>query len=410
MNDLNENDKPNGSMTLTDEDRKILSEKGFAADLIEDLAAIRQKTEEAKADRDKPAHESLNDLLEDIVKHMKRFVTFTSEEQADAIALWIVHTYVIDQCYFTPYLHIFSAVKRSGKSRLAEVVGALCHRPITLSDPTGPTLFRIIAERKPTLTVEEVDTLFTKKSEEFQAIRSVLNSGFQRGIPVYRTVGHKHTITEFDPFGPKIIVGIRQTVVPDTIRDRSIPIHMERAAKGSMAKYRPRKVQGTVDTIRASILHFTEEMDIEGADPEMPEDLNDRAQDIWEPLFAIADHAGATWGDRARKAALALSAEVDASEQELGIKLLSDIREIFFTSHAQALRLHSEVIHKSLIDMKESPWDDLNFSVSKVSRKLKDFNIKSKSIRVGMENKKGFEREQFEDVWARLLPPRTEGE
>jgi Protein of unknown function (DUF3631) len=41
--------------------------------------------------------------------------------------------------------------------------------------------------------------------------------------------------------------------------------------------------------------------------------LNDRAEDCWSPLFAIADIAGGNWPDLARKAALALSADTDDS-------------------------------------------------------------------------------------------------
>ena len=42
-------------------------------------------------------------------------------------------------------------------------------------------------------------------------------------------------------------------------------------------------------------------------DVAVPDGLNDRAADNWEPLLAIADRAGGDWPERARKAALALS-------------------------------------------------------------------------------------------------------
>lgn len=42
--------------------------------------------------------------------------------------------------------------------------------------------------------------------------------------------------------------------------------------------------------------------------PELPDELDDRAQGIWEVLLAIADVAGEDWPERARQAARALSA------------------------------------------------------------------------------------------------------
>ena len=50
---------------------------------------------------------------------------------------------------------------------------------------------------------------------------------------------------------------------------------------------------------------------LEAALPEIPDDLNDRAQDNWEPLLAIADLAAGDWPNTARPAAKALSKEAE---------------------------------------------------------------------------------------------------
>jgi hypothetical protein len=44
--------------------------------------------------------------------------------------------------------------------------------------------------------------------------------------------------------------------------------------------------------------------------------LEDRAADTWEPLIALADLAGNDWPQRARTAALALTADRDAATDE----------------------------------------------------------------------------------------------
>jgi putative DNA primase/helicase len=58
--------------------------------------------------------------------------------------------------------------------------------------------------------------------------------------------------------------------------------------------------------------------------------LDDRAQDNWEPLLTVADVAGGDWRVRARDVARLLSAGRDESgELEL---LLHDVQAIFATN------------------------------------------------------------------------------
>ena len=60
----------------------------------------------------------------------------------------------------------------------------------------------------------------------------------------------------------------------------------------------------------------------------MPDGLSDRAEDVWEPLIAIADQAGGPWPERARSAALVLSAKASIDDQSMTIRLLADLRDV----------------------------------------------------------------------------------
>ena len=60
----------------------------------------------------------------------------------------------------------------------------------------------------------------------------------------------------------------------------------------------------------------------------MPDALDDRAADSWEPLLALADAAGGEWPQRARAAALALCGAAEVEDQSLSVQVLSDIRDI----------------------------------------------------------------------------------
>ena len=60
----------------------------------------------------------------------------------------------------------------------------------------------------------------------------------------------------------------------------------------------------------------------------MPPGVEDRNADMWEPLLAVADIAGAEWPDAARKAATALVAVAQEVEPSLNIRLLADLRTV----------------------------------------------------------------------------------
>jgi hypothetical protein len=90
--------------------------------------------------------------------------------------------------------------------------------------------------------------------------------------------------------------------------------------------------------------------------PDMPDGIEDRDADVWEPLLAIADLAGGDWPERARRAAVALvaAAAVD-HKQSLGIQLLADLRTVFGDDEVMA----TETILEQLDALEESPWGDL---------------------------------------------------
>ena len=63
----------------------------------------------------------------------------------------------------------------------------------------------------------------------------------------------------------------------------------------------------------------------------MPPGLDDRAEDVWEAMIAIADLAGGDWPARARKAATTLSGDGDGADSTLGERLLADLQDVFAT-------------------------------------------------------------------------------
>lgn len=61
-----------------------------------------------------PPESDLAGLLGDTRRFIRRYVVM-NDRQADAIALWIFHTHTFDAAESTPYVHVTSAERESGR-------------------------------------------------------------------------------------------------------------------------------------------------------------------------------------------------------------------------------------------------------------------------------------------------------
>jgi hypothetical protein len=174
------------------------------------------------------SHPETQQMLGAVDQFVRRFVVLSSEAQGVAITLWVAHTWAIDAATCTPYLNVLAPEKACGKSRVLEVVGAVCARPWHVTGPSETVLFRKLERDKPTALIDEVGALFSSASERTEPIRAMLNAGNRRGVSVPRCVGPNFELKDFSVFGAKALAGIDNGSLPDTIRDRSLPIVMRR--------------------------------------------------------------------------------------------------------------------------------------------------------------------------------------
>jgi hypothetical protein len=92
-------------------------------------------------------------------------------------------------------------------------------------------------------------------------------------------------------------------------------------------------------------------------------------------------------------------------EPSLGIKLLADLKTVFDTSTLDTLP--TATVLSRLIDLPESPWGDLKgkpINDRTLARRLRQYGVKSKKLRVGDTTAMGYAREDLVDVWLRYLP------
>jgi hypothetical protein len=350
-------------------------------------------------------------LLDAMVAELRRYLVLP-EHAVEAIALWVLHAHALDGFQCSPILALLSPEKRCGKTTALSVFGKIAPKAVFASNTSSAAIFRIIDKYQPTLLIDEADTFIIENDE----LRGVLNSGHQRsGAVVLRVSGDELEPRAYSTWSAKCIAMIGR--LPGTLSDRAIEIQLQRKrADERVTRFRNVRPGNLPDLKRQCIRWAADNMislrDM-ALDVVVPDGLNDRAADSWEPLLAIADRAGGHWPDRARKAALALSGNGAAEDGSIGVILLADIKAIFDCQAQERAahdrhwnRIQSKTLAEKLALIEGRPWPDWKgkpITPNAVAKLLRNFAIAPKQLRFGSQNLSGYELQSFNDAFERYL-------
>lgn len=360
---------------------------------------------------------SLVELLDDVETFVRRFVALPSAPSS-AIALWVAHTHVVDAAEVTPYIAVTSPERRSGKTRLLEVLELLIPRPLRAGNISDAGLFRTISEERVTLLLDEADAIFAAKGDR-EDLRALYNMGYRRGSYVVRCEiqGRAVKTARYESFGPKVLAAIG--TLPETIADRSIPVRLQRKHQGErVERFRLRDVRPEGEGLRDGLAAFFADSelvaDLAKARPHLPDELNDRAQDGWEPLLAIADLAGEHWPDLARAAAVDLHTE-ETDSDSVGTLLLRHMRDVF-RDDGYPDEIASATVVSRLVEIEQGPWagwwaNDVEAGrprgpASKLARLLRPYGVEPRKVGPRESRQQGYRRADLEPVWARYTDVR----
>ena len=349
---------------------------------------------------------SFEPTLERLEAYLRKYVVLTTD-QATLVAIWVACTHVIEAFDCLGYLHITSASKRCGKTRLLEALEGVVAKPWLTGRTSAAALMRKVDAMHPTLLLDESDAAFNGDSDYAETLRGLLNSGYRRSgkYTVCTGQGGNLSATDFDTFCAKAIAGIGE--LPSTVSDRSLPIVLKRRTdREPVARFRARDAEQETRPILEALQVWAQEVKdlLHQARPALPSALNDRAQDSCEPLFAVADFAGPTWAARTRQAAVQILSETSESE-DVHIDLLHDIYTIFNKdAHADAPFIGTGALVEQLVAMEDKPWADWKrgkpITARAVAARLRLFDIFPRSN--GKE--RGYDRDRFSDAWERYNP------
>jgi hypothetical protein len=352
--------------------------------------------------------------LSDVENFIRTYVVL-APEAAILIALWIAQTFALDAFDYVAYLHVTSPVAECGKTRLLEVLQALVAKPWLTGRVTAAVLMRKVDAERPVLLLDESDAAFKGEPVYAEALRGMLNTGFSRSGKASICVGQGANVTykDFSTFAPKAIAGIGK--LPSTVESRSIPVALRRRTKDErVAKWRARDGWAKAEPLRGALTSAMAGAlaTLGDARPQLPDGLSDRAEDVLEPLFAIADGAGNDWPERAREAAVCLmgcAARVaQESDQNIGLELLADIQAIF-QANENPEEMPTRQIIAGLEALEDRPWatfrHDKPITGHRLARLLKTFDVHpGGTLRNGKKTFKGYRQVAFADAFARYLP------
>lgn len=341
------------------------------------------------------------ELLSELAGLFRRYVVLP-DPATGALSLWVLHAYALDAFAISPILVITSPTKRCGKTNAMRVLALVAPRPLLSSNVSAAALFRTVEAARPTLLMDEADT-FVKLSEEH---RGLLNAGHTRdAAQVVRTVGENHEPRVFSTWCPKAVAAIGR--LPGTIEDRAIVVTMRRRTVDEpVDRLRPDRIRAEAEVLRRKARRWAGDHleRLRGLEPEPVPGLNDRAQDNWLPLLAVAEVADGSWRQRARAAAVELSGGIE--EDSVGVLLLQDLASIF--AERQVDRLTTQEVLKALHGLEERPWGDWRqgrpLSAEQLARILKDFGVRPRPFPKGKV--RGYRLEDgLQEAIRRYLPP-----
>lgn len=344
-------------------------------------------------------------LLNSMVAAIRSYLIM-EPEQADAMALWVMHSWVIDSLEVSPLLIVTAPERACGKTQTLTVCSLVVARPLSAANSTASFVFRALDLWKATLLIDEVDT-FLRHNDE---MKGIINAGHTRSSAfVGRTVavGDTHEPRLFPVWGAKALAGIAlEKHLPDSTMSRGIILNLRRKLPHEKVERLRHANRDVFESLRPQLARFALDYgeEVRLAKPHLPDALNDRQQDNWEPLLAIASCAGTEWLDRATQAALKLSIEAESLTNS-GNDLLADIQDIF--DNRTDAKITTTDLISALVDDQEKSWATYNrgkqLNPRQLATLLKPYGIHPRTVRVLNTTPKGYYRDDFEDAFSRYL-------
>ena len=218
-----------------------------------------------------------------------RYLDYPEPLYYDFLPLWCIGTYLFMAFESYPYVYL-SGTKRTGKTRTIEIAAPLCFNSVMSASMSDAAMYRSTENDRCTIFHDEAARYSRKNRNDPSERLEIFNSGYKRSGSVRRCVGDDSVPTDFSTYSPKLLASIEG--LEQTSADRTITLHLLRA-RDEVPKFSHRRGEAAFQEIRdvlyvLALTHHTEISHIY-AGLETVKGLKDREDELWSPIFALAE-------------------------------------------------------------------------------------------------------------------------
>lgn len=330
-------------------------------------------------------------LLKNLQDVLRKYLYFRDERVYLFNALWIVGTYLYSLFSHWGYFFIHSRTPRRGKTRVLEISCHLAYEAdVPLNGPT-PASLRDLATAGGSLHLDTIERWRQKSPESYGALMELLDAGFRTGGKTAKQVlvDNEWSLKSFPVFAPFMFAGINKNSLSETAIDRSFVIPARKKPLKKLDRYIPADFEKKFKHVRDDLYVWSLENTTAAAtvyrDDEFDSQvnelrLNDRAADIWKPIFTVLKSLGFDsnsdeWADLS-SFAVEMHKDKEVIEVERKLSILSALEEMdppFGMTNELLDHLHEQGVE---IDQHE------------LSKSLDSWGFKKKSKRVNGDPRK----------------------
>jgi hypothetical protein len=294
----------------------------------------------------------LNEIFERLKEKYRPYV-YLDDIQLSVCVLWAMGTYFSD--VFRVFANLFPfGPSGSGKTRLTKLIVYTSRRGWMITDPTDANLPRIIDGYRPTLGIDDFDTVMRK---HFPVVLSLLKHVYKEGIQIPRLEkvlkGNKFLLSLFNPYTP-LVMNSTEPITETQLITRYIRIDMPKVKK-KFPRSDPDVWYTKKEREDLYIARFLYAPQIFKIFSSIESGLLSRDDEIWSPILTIAKMISDELFEKIKEFAINESKRKEEElypEEKLIIEAIEKLigsEEIVEFTAGQLL----DVIHDILIERKE---------------------------------------------------------
>jgi hypothetical protein len=321
---------------------------------------------------------SINETLDLISSIFKEHVKFQDEADADALALWVAMTYVMEHLEIAPMVYVTSPEPMCGKSTVMKLLKVFSFRAEMVSKITPAAIYRLIERDQPTLVFDEADR-FLRGNDELNGIINAGHARFEANVIISKKLADgNYEAVKFPVWCAKAIAGIGKQ--DDTLTSRSIVISLRRKLVSETVKPIRFTLYQEYEFIRESLAAWAanfEPINEQEMEPFLKAN-SDRGTDNWLPLGIIAKRINPEWVQRVQAALDTIEERQSDGLQSPGVQLLSDVQNV--VSECSRPEWSSTDLYNSVVFNEETDWSVFNhgrpITKKRFTQMLGNFGIK----------------------------------